>query len=106
MAHKRITFYGREISINEMTQQHLTNAYYYSLIFSTDIFLANIYLEELNERFNGELLQYRPLASFPIEIRQLKKYGLAKDDDKIYYNGKCIGELPKGDKIIDDINEL
>ena len=104
MEHTRRTFDGREIKISEMTQQHLSNAYYFTILFSGDFFVAYDYLNELKDRFNGELLPYRPLASFPAEINALKnsKYVIG---NKIYLDDRCIGEMPD-DKIINDINDL
>lgn len=58
-----------------------------------------IYKEQLEQRFNGQLLPYRPHVSFKAEIEMLEEKKMLFDDEKhmnkkiIMFGGLEIGEI-------------
>lgn len=72
------TFKGKEVSFDTIDHQHLSNCYWFSKftynLDDTDMHLINI-TNKLAERFNGQLLPYRPHIDFRSEISMLKAKG-------------------------------
>lgn len=96
------TFKGKEVSFDTIDHQHLSNCYWFSKIVydleDTDIHLINI-TNKLAERFNGQLLPYRPHIQFATEIGLLNSKGFLRYDNSnpnrvIIHNGNHeIGEI-------------
>ena len=98
-----ITFQGKEVKPNEIDQQHLSNLYWFHLIFWGKKLMWS--LDEIVNRFNGQLLPYRPHTHFKAEIQELEERGLLiwdKDEflsnefvkkGKIWFKGVEIGEI-------------
>lgn len=118
------TFDGRQIHISNMSHQHLSNSYYYTKIrydnklvrsiidedFGSWVLaerdaILDVYISEIKLRYDGVMLPYSPLASFPSEIAYLYRHNMIREN-KIYHQDVCIGALPTGDSIINDIEEL
>ena len=99
------TFKGKVTTFNTIDHQHLSNIYWYYRIVIREpldsgflIFVCRV----LNERFNGQILEYRPHIECDSEITYLENSGaLVWDDEtetsgKIYFNGiKEIGRIVK-----------
>jgi len=101
---KQHTFDGRSIDISEMSQQHLSNAYYFALTHGNPTDSVKVYLKELNERFEGEILEYHPKVNFKHEIEFLRSRNMILTDGKIMFAGHIIGKID--DELITDINDL
>jgi len=94
------TFDGRKVGLYSIDHQHLSNCYYYLKIiakFDIDFLIENIQ-EVLNERFNGQILPYRPHIRFSYEIDYLIENGLIKDTNNpnkkiIVFENNEIGEI-------------
>lgn len=88
----RITFDGKRINYSELSQQHLSNIIWFNQIFHKRN--SPLEKEELNKRFDGERLPYKPSREFPQEIQLLKNMGcITEDDNLICYEGEVIGEV-------------
>lgn len=97
------TFDGRTVDLTKMSQQHLSNAYYFGKIQRWPDKVIGHYLVEINNRFNNELLPYRPMVNFPQEIRMLTQKGLLKGKE-VWFEGIKIGEID--DELITHIDDL
>lgn len=96
------TFRGKNVSFDTVDHQHLSNCYWFAKIIfgyeETNSHLIEID-EVLAERFNGQLLPYRPHVDFEMEINELNKKGFLRYDNNnpnriIIHNGKYeIGEI-------------
>jgi len=97
------TFQNKDCSFATIDQQHLSNIYYYWKYAAKAILnpnsAAEAFLEfkdlvkfELNERFNGQLLAYRPHAQFKQEIEALRKLGMLQGN-MIKAEGVIIGYI-------------
>jgi len=97
------TFQGRPATLFSVDQQHLSNIYWYMLIVlgmpSSELFQVQ---EQLDDRFNGQLLPYRPHPSFTYEIQFLREKGFlrVKEDSSLHqdaydimYRGAVVGEI-------------
>jgi hypothetical protein len=74
MGVKRRTYDGRITDYNTMTQQHLSNIFWYNSI----LMLGNDddeLLRQIDTRFGGEILPYKPVLDFKLEIKALHKRG-------------------------------
>jgi len=67
------TFSGKEISVDEIDRQHLSNIFWYHLICYNR--KQDWVLEELKSRFNGQPTEYRPHSEHHHEIEQLEEKG-------------------------------
>lgn len=89
------TFYGKEIELNKMSHQHLSNITYYSrLVLGVEPHKA--ILNELTYRFGGITLPYHPLISFNYEIDALIAKGHTTGEpnaDIFNENGIWIGKI-------------
>jgi len=97
---KWTTFEGKVVDLSTMDHQHLSNIYWYNKIFTYKS--ATYAIAELKKRFNGEILEYKPLLRFKQEIDGLRQKGLLKwvDNDgysvgTITYDGRVIGTIMK-----------
>lgn len=64
---------GRQIPIEELDRQHLSNIFWYHLICHNK--KQDWALEELSKRYNGQPVDYRPHSDYVQEIKQLEKQG-------------------------------
>lgn len=88
------TYDNRRVPITEMTQQHLSNwCWYNKIVLGNDDEDVPIFFDELIERFDGELLPYRPKRDFYYEIGFLYSNGYVNEDGKIIYENHIIGEI-------------
>ena len=102
---KWTTFSGQKLSVSEMCHQHLSNILWYNIIImgyspSEVTNLAqpgravdrhDVVMEQINLRFGGEILPYRPSYKFNYEIDRLEAMGLVKWNEEmtfgeVYYN--------------------
>lgn len=88
------TFDGRKVSISDIDHQHLSNTYWFMKIFwkAPDAQLWQI-LEQIQQRFDGRILDYHPRVDFKEEIAYLRRKGMITSADEIIYNGEIIGRL-------------
>ena len=88
------TFEGRAVLISELTHQHLSNILWYFEIAVKDKPTLEIAIE-LNKRFNGVRLPYRPCNRFTEEIEFLYQNRFIKNkfDSDIIINGKTVGRV-------------
>lgn len=97
------TFKGKSVTGDTIDHQHLSNVYWFGLILrNTEHLWA---LDILRERFNGQLLPYRPHVEFTLEIQELYERGFLRLEPfssgdlvqrgKIVWNGKEAGEIIK-----------
>lgn len=96
----------KQIPINELTHQHLSNIYWYHLIFvyKPDFFIRPYMRKAMNDkvvfakgeidlRFNGNILPWEPVFSFEKEWLE-EMEGLDIVDGRILFLGREIGKLP------------
>lgn len=94
------TFRGKEVSLDTVDHQHLSNCYWYQkVILNVEHKDLSFIIDMLEERFNGQLLPYRPHLQFKLEITFLEEGGYIKLESlgsmirKIWFRGSCIGEI-------------
>ncbi len=89
-----ITWYGLQLSLSEVSHQHLSNIlWYYEIVMDTFPPLeAKI---ELNARFGDIRLPYRPMSSFIQEIDYLFHHGYItnKISSDVVVAGRWVGRL-------------
>jgi len=92
---KFVTFDNRNIDEKDMEHQHLSNRYWFDKIFWRQENTECIRVTK--ERFNGQLLPYRPCIRFKDEIRNKNKKGMLQAISetyfKIFYQSNEIGEI-------------
>lgn len=92
------TFKGKTVSLKTIDHQHLSNCYWYLkiLLRATKEQLQPL-VEESKDRFNGQILPYRPHVEFKQEIEMLGAKGLIRrlklGKYEIVYHGEIIGEI-------------
>lgn len=88
------TYDNRRVPVSEMTHQHLSNWCWYNKIVlgKSDEDIPMIF-DELIERFEGELLPYRPKKDFYYEIGFLYSKGMINEKGEIIYENHVIGEI-------------
>jgi len=74
--HVWTTFQGKPLTVSEMDHQHLSNIYWFHLIFWERKMQWAI--DEIENRFNGQILHYRPHIKFEAEIKFLEERGLIR----------------------------
>lgn len=94
------SFDGRKFrGFEEMTHQHLCNIYYWTHIVNPDWYdqaLKNKIKTSIDKYFDGELLEYKPLNCFRLEMETLQDRGWLKEeggDTKVVVDGKFIGSV-------------
>ena len=91
---KRVTFDGRNLEYNELPHQHLSNIYWFNTVLHKREHLHDYDLMvNLENRFGGIILPYKPLVEFKEEIAALKELGHTWNNHIIHDN-KVVGELP------------
>jgi len=92
---KRSTYDGRVIDYSNLSQQHLSNIIWFNKIFWNDD-ESPLEKEELNKRFEGKRLPYKPSKEFEDEIKYLEAIGCIKEKngkELIWFDGAVIGEI-------------
>lgn len=90
------TFQGKIVSYNTIDHQHLSNTiWYWKILHDLDVSDA---VKVLSDRFNGQLLPYRPHVDFEYEIDMLRDKGFLHSTfsprvTNIIYKGHVIGEI-------------
>ena len=95
------TFNGREIPVEELDRQHLSNIFWYHLICHNSN--QEWAMNQLEERFNGQPIQYCPHSQHTHELEQLEKIGVLTWRDnsaneniqigELFYGNECIGVI-------------
>ena len=96
------TFNGKKVSFDTIDHQHLSNCYWFSKT-AYDMDATNLHLIKISnflaDRFNGQLLPYRPHINFWFEINLLRSKDMLRYDNTnvnriIIYDGISeIGEI-------------
>lgn len=94
---KRMTFYGRAIDYSDLSHQHLSNIMWFNEILlsrwcnSEDPYA----IYELNNRFGGIRLPYKPMHSFVAEVDSLLRRGYITNttESDVIVDGKWVGKL-------------
>lgn len=92
------TFNGKSVDLKTIDHQHLSNTYWHCKIIqnASDESLVH-FVNVAKERFNGQLLPYRPHVDFKDEIDYLYSNHLIRwvNEKKriIVYKGEEIGEI-------------
>lgn len=93
------TFQGRQVTFDTVDHQHLSNVYWYSLIcLETPIQHLKGIMDKIEERFNGQLLPYRPHSKFRQEIvtllgiKDCMRMSADKTCIEIWYKDVRVGE--------------
>lgn len=96
------SFNGKTHTVETMDHQHISNiSWYYKLLVGVTRRERTLefIMTEIERRFDGEILPYRPMASFRTEIDMLRGKGYIQDNglnEDIIVNGEKIGEVIKG----------
>ena len=96
------SFNGKTHTVETMNHQHISNiVWYYKLLVGATQRekTLKIIMAEIGSRFDGEVLPYRPMDSFKIEIDELRRKGYIQDNglnEDIVVDGEKIGEVIKG----------
>jgi hypothetical protein len=94
----RITFDGRAIKYSNLKHQHLSNIYWFNTIHhGRGRYFDTALVNELDKRFKGKILDYKPLKNFVGEIDSLRRSGYLKTTkdgrEIIIYKGEKVGEI-------------
>jgi hypothetical protein len=92
------TFNGREIPVEELDRQHLSNIFWYHLICYNR--RQDWALEQLKARFNGQPTEYRPHTENLHEIIQLEEQGNLVWRQHVKGEQIQVGEIMFEDKVI------
>ncbi len=99
------SFNGKTHTLETMDHQHLSNIiWYYKLLVgqsSKRERILKLIMGEIENRFEGVVLPYRPMDNFKTEIEALRSYGYIKDNglnEDIVVDGEVIGQVIKGVK--------
>jgi hypothetical protein len=95
------TFNGREIPVEQLDRQHLSNIFWYHLLCHGR--KQDWAMKELESRFNGQPIQYCPHSQHAHELEQLEQMNILKWRDnsaneniqvgELYYGKECIGVI-------------
>jgi hypothetical protein len=88
------TFDNKKATMESADHQHLSNIYWYLRIFwgCKDNELWQV-LTELQKRFEGKVLPYRPHPKFKEEHAYLHRNGMVDADGNIVFAGEIIGSV-------------
>lgn len=108
------TFSGQKKDFFELDHQHLSNVYWYNkIVIERDEWFLDTILKRINDKFNGEILPYRPHPDFKSEVDALEdmKYLFWQDTEKtiakIIYEGIEVGIYKSKNFIRDEkINQI
>lgn len=88
---------GQSVNFKQLTQGHLSNMYWFNKICNRFSESSLIFIkDEINKRFNGEMLPYNPQWEFKNEIEFLDKnnyfkWNKEKTKADIVYLGQVVG---------------
>lgn len=107
MGVKRRTYDGRETDYDTMTQQHLSNIFWYNSI----LMLGNKddeLLRQIDTRFGGEILPYKPVLDFKLEIKALHRRGYLTFNElenrwEIMYQNVVVGYMDETREQVDEV---
>lgn len=90
------TWDGREVTMRNITQEHLSNAYWFMLVVrgQYDQDFVDAVNDIMRQRFDGQILPYVPAEDFTAEHDWLRESGNVDEDGIIWHRGKQIGYLP------------
>jgi hypothetical protein len=96
------SFRDKDVTDETIDHQHLSNIFWYYriLIGSLDNLPAGM-KQTLDDKFNGQLLPYRPHIKFEAEIKDLEESGYLvwhnseKKNGDIYVHDEWVGEVIK-----------
>lgn len=74
------TFRGVNIPINKMSHQHVSNWVHYAIYVMESETYKEYFEDILDERFDGQLLQYQPQSDFQHEMEILKEKGMIDEN--------------------------
>ena len=83
------TWDKRVLSVDEISHQHLSNIYYYTHFIMSKYYSQPVkddIRQMLDNRFNGEILKYKPDPKFKEEWEYLKKMGYLRPNGKIVFS--------------------
>lgn len=94
-----MTFEGQIHKLSEIDHQHLTNIYYWTHYLHPEWYADTVKYRikiTIDQRFDGELLDYKPLRRFKDEMKLLELRGWLCEDDEYFrtnviINGKMVG---------------
>lgn len=84
---------GRRIKMNEMSHQHLSNCYWYNLIFFGQEHLVVLF--QLNNRFNGDVLSWKPYYKWEVDELIKKDFAVKIEDNILIYENPLSNVLQK-----------
>jgi hypothetical protein len=96
------TYDGETVTLDEIDHQHFSNVYWFQKIINNrDMKQNSEFVKTLAERFDGEILPYRPPISFKYEMSKLIEGNhIQRDPDdpltvNIVYKGEVVGHIIK-----------
>lgn len=95
------TFDGVNIKVEDIDSQHLCNIHYFMKYVNPEFYdesIKNLIACEIDRRLDGQLLPYKPLRRFAVEMQYLKhKKWLVEDKENnktlVIIDGNIIGEV-------------
>lgn len=104
---------GDKKSLAELDHQHLSNIYWFNkIIWERDDNYLKFILDQIRDRFEGQLLDYIPQWQFKQEIGYLDKMGFLNWNQEhteadVIYDGHIVGHYIIPEKLRENkINEL
>lgn len=108
------TYDDRKLDFEHLSQQHLSNIFWYSLLVSPNLHIRVKAINALNSRdfkkcnrheVCDNLLDYRPDVTFEAEIKHLRKWQTVVND-VIWFRNKPIGVIDTPlDRVIKEIKK-
>jgi len=98
---KWTSFEGVTKSICDLDDQHLCNIYYFMKFINPKFYnkhTRELIAREIDFRFDGNIMDYRPLRRLPGEIEILREKGMLRQDAHtnttyVVFEGKVIGSV-------------
>ena len=92
---KWVTWDGKDATMQTISHQHLSNAYWFMIIINKmdDPNFIEAVFQTLRNRFDGKLLQYTPDPNFKQETELLRKENYLMLDGTIWCNGELVGDI-------------
>lgn len=98
---KWTTFDGRSANICDLKDQHLCNIHYFMKFVNPDFYdkeTKQLIAREIDLRFDGDILEYRPLRRLTGEIEVLREKGMIVEESEsgetlVVFEDKVIGRV-------------
>lgn len=98
---KWTTYNGITRNICDLEDQHLCNIHYFMKFVNPNFYdkeTKQLIANEIDLRFDGDILEYRPLRRLTGEIEVLREKGMIVEDDQtnetyVVFEGKIIGRV-------------